>query len=454
MKRLFLALTATMMLCLGIHAQNQYVMKILKTDGTTMELNVNDIQDVTFDEIQGPDPYIDVPHHFDLTVTVGKQGGMGRDLTTIMQSRTTLDGGATVDFKNMGAEINADYSMEMILKGKYYYQVPVSADRFVKLQFKDNKMQVVQAQPFRENTYNTRQYCHAWTGDNTLVIMAANGDKNAIVWTKLNTDDMSIISEGTLSLQVADGYDSFTTSGILAYRESDNKLFYFYYCKKGSGRTAKNEPNFHIVVIDANTMAVEQDIVNSEANEMAGSAYGELLQQTTFFDEKGNLYLVTFSDTEIGEEGKLLRISKGNYNFDAGYNGFPNSDGKLLTTQYLGNGKVFTYSRNDALTEDDGKGGTRKANQIDSYSHYYSVIDLNANTRTRMAVNGSDIDYSSGRFSQRSAFDRGAGKVYFGVNTQSAAPCVYVYDVATGAVSKGVDVAEGYYFEQIRLVED
>ena len=452
MKRLLLALTATMMLCLGIHAQNQYVMKILKTDDTTLEINADDIQNVTFDELQ--DPFIDVPHHFDLTVTVGKQGGMGRDVTTIMQSRTTLDGGATVDFKNMGAEINADYSMEMILKGKYYYQVPVSADRFVKLQFVNNKMEVVQAQPFQENTYNTRQYCHAWTSDNTLVIMAANGDKNAIVWTKLNTNDMSIISEGTLSLQVADDYDSFSTSGILAYRESDNKLFYFYYNKKGSGRTAKNEPYFNIAVIDSNTMAVEQDIINSEANEMAGSAYGELLQQTTFFDEKGNLYLAAFSDTEIGEEGKLLRISKGNYNFDAGYNGFPNSDGKLLTTQYLGNGKVFAYSRNDALTEDDGKGGTRKATQIDSYSHYYSVIDLNANTRTRMAVNGSDIDYSSGRFSQRSAFDRGAGKVFFGVNTQSAAPCVYVYDIATGAVSKGVDVAEGYYFEQIRLVED
>jgi len=452
MKRLLLALTATMMLCLGMHAQNQYVMKVLKTDGTTVEINVDDIQDVTFAELQ--DPFVDVPHHFDLTVTVGKQGGMGRDVTTIMQSRNNLDGGATVDFKNMGAEINADYSMETILKGKYYYQVPVSADRFVKLQFVDNKMQVVQAQPFKENTYNTRQYCHAWTSDNNLVIMAANGDKNAVVWTKLNTDDMSIVSEGTLNLQMAEGYDGFTTSGILAYRESDNKLFYFYFSKKGSGRTSKNEPYFHIAVIDANTMVVEQDIVNSEANEMAGSAYGELLQQTTFFDENDNLYLVAFSDTEIGEEGKLLRIRRGSFNFDEGYNGFPNSDGKLLTAQYLGKGKVFVYSRNDALTEDNGKGGTRKANQIDSYSHYYSVIDLNANTRTRMAFNGSDIDYSSGRFSQRSAFDRGAGKVFFGVNTQNAQPCVYVYDVATGAVSKGVDVAEGYYFEQIRLVED
>lgn len=454
MKRFLLSLAATMVLCLGVNAQKQYTMKVLKTDGTTIELDVNDVRDVTFVEQESEEPEVFAPHHFDLTVTVGKQGGMGRDVTTIMQSRETLDAGAVVDFKNMGAEINADYSMEAIVKGKYYYQVPVSADRFVKLQFVGNKMQVVQAQPFRENTYNTRQYCHAWTSDNTLVIMAANGDKDAIVWTKINTDDMSIISEGTLSLKVAEGWDSFTTSGILAYRESDDKLFYFYYNKKGSGRSAKNEEFFHIAVINASTMAVEQDIVNTEANEMAGSAYGELLQQTTFFDEKGNLYLTAFSDTEIGEEGKLLRISNGKFNFDAGYNGFPQSDGKLLTTQYLGNGKVFTYSRNDALTEPDGKGGTRKATQIDSYSHYYSIVDLNANTRTRMAFNGTDIDYSSGRFSQRSAYDRSTKKVYFGVNTEKAQPCVYVYDVATGTVSKGVDVAEGYYFEQIRIVED
>jgi hypothetical protein len=393
------------------------------------------------------------PYHFDLVVTVGKQGGMGRDVTTIMQTRDSLNAGDVVDFKNAGSEINADYSMEAITKGKYYYQVPVSADRFVKLQFVNNRMQVVQAQPFKANTYNCRQYCHAWLDDNTLLIMAANGDKNAIIWTKLNTEDMSILAEGTLDLKVADGWESFTTSGIVAYRQSDNKLFYFYYNKKGSGRKATNESHFHIAVINASTMALEQDIINTEANEMAGSAYGELLQQTTFFDENENLYLVAFNDTDLGEEGRLLRISKGKFNFDAGYNGFANSDGKLLTVQYLGNGKVFAYSRNDALTEDDGKGGTRAANQIDSYSHYYSVIDLNANTRTRMKFNGTDIDYSSGRFSQRSAFDKNTNKVYFGVNTLSARPCVYAYDVNRGTVSKGVEIVEGYYFEQIRILE-
>ena len=444
MKKILLTLVATTMLCLGVNAQKQYVMKITKADGSTVEINADNIKDVTFVQ-EGTDPVVLGPHHFDLTVTVGKQGGMGRDVTTIMQSRDKLSEGDAVDFKNVGAEINADYTMESIVRGKYYYQVPIAGDRFVKLQFKDNKMEVVQAQPFKENTYNIRQYCHAWTGDNQLVIMAANGDKNAIIWTKINTDDMTIQSEGTLDIQVAEGWESFTTSGILAYRESDNKLFYFYYNKKGSGRKATKEEKFHVAVINAETMAVEQDNLCPFAAEMAGSAYGELLQQTTFFDEAGTLYLAAFSDTSIGEEGKLLRIKKGEFNIDADYNGFPNSDGKLLTTQYLGNGKLFCYSRHD----DETIGTT-----IDSYAHYYSIVDLKAGTRTRMSFGGTEIPYSSGRFSQRSAFDPNENKVYFGVNTETAAPQIYVYDVKSGEVAEGISVAEGYYFEQIRLVED
>lgn len=401
-------------------------------------------------EDQAPVPEEQIPVapvvHYDLTVTVDKHGGMGRDVTTIMQSRERLDAGDVVNFENIGAEINADYTMEAITRGKYYYQVPNSEDRFVKLQFKDNKMHVVQAQPFKENTYNKRQYTHTWLNDNTLIIMAANGNKNAIVWTKLKTDDMTIISEGTLDLALEGDWDSFTTSGILAYRQNDNKLFYFYYMKKGTGRKATKETNFRVAVINAETMAVEQKSQCPFAAEIAGSAYGELLQQTTFSDEQGNLYLAAFSDTEIGEEGKLLRIKVGEYNIDADFNGFPNSDGKLLTTQYLGNGKVFCYSRHD----DKANLGT----DIDSYAHYYSVVDMNANTRTRMSFGGTEIPYSSGRFSQRSAFNSKENKVYFGVNIQTSQPQIYVYDVATGNVTEGVKVAEGYYFEQIRIMGD
>lgn len=425
-------------------AQKQYVMKITKANGETIEVNANDVKDVTFVQT-GTDPIVLGPHHFDLTVTVGKQGGMGRDVTTIMQSRDNLSQGPVVDFKNVGAEINTDYTMESILRGKYYYQVPVSSDRFVKLQFKDNKMNVVKSRPFGENTYNYRQYTHAWIDEHTLVIMSTTGDHTQVIWTKLNTDDMTIISEGTLPIQVAEGYNVLTTSGVLTYRKSDNKLFYFFYNKKstsGSNKTS-NEPNFRIAVINAETMAVEQEIINKEAEQMTPSAYGELLQNAIFFDESDNLYLSAFSKSGKANIGQLLRIKKGEYDFEPGYNAFPDAKGKLLTVQYLGNGKVLAYSGDNAA-------GTA----IDSYAYYYSIIDLNSKTSTRMAYNGTEIPYSSGSFSQRSTIDPYEGKAYFGVNTETAQPQIYVYDMGTGQVTEGLKVAEGYYFEQIRLVED
>ena len=442
MKKILLTLVATTMLCLGVSAQKQYVMKITKANGETIEVNADDIKDVTFFDNT---PIAYVPHHFDLTVTVGKQGGMGRKVTTIMQSRDKLTEGATVDFKNMGAEINTDYTMEAIVKGQYYYQVPVSSDRFVKLQFKDNKMQVVKSRPFKTNTYKERNYTHAWINDNTLVIMSTDGEHKNVIWTKLNTDDMTILDEGTLPIQVAEGYTVLTTSGVLTYRKSDNKLFYFYYNKKetsGSSKTS-NEPFFRIAVINAETMAVEQEIVNKEAEQMTPSAYGELLQNAIFFDESDNLYLSAFSKSGKQNIGSLLRIKKGEFDFEAGYNAFPDAKGKLLTVQYMGNGKVLAYAGDNAV-------GTA----IDTYAYYYSVIDLNSKTVTRLAFDGTEIPYSSGSFAQRSTIDPYEGKAYFGVNTETAQPQIYVYDIKTGNVTKGIDVVEGYYFEQIRLVED
>ena len=391
-----------------------------------------------------PDPDPVVTYHYDLMVVAGNHGGMSKDKSHITQSVASLsDATTTISFEGKGAEIT-DYTMESIYNGKYYYQVPVSSDRFSKLQFKDNKMQVVQEQKFVTNTYKARNYAHAWLSDNSLMIMSTNGAHTQIIWTRLNTDDMTISGEGTLPINVAEGYNVFTTSGILAYRKSDNKLFYFYYNKKetsGSNKTS-NEPFFRIAVIDPVSMTVEKDIINKEAAQMTGSAYGELLQSTVFFDENDNLYLSAFNVVSKKNYGCLLRIKKGAFDFEEGYNAFPDAKGKLLTVQYLGNGKVLAYAG-------DNEVGT----SIGDLAYYYSIINVNSKTVTRLAYNGTEIPYSSGSFSQRSVYNANEKKAYFGVNTADE-QCIYIYDVATGTVTKGASIAAGYYFDQIRLFED
>lgn len=385
-----------------------------------------------------PDPV--ASYHYDLTVCTDKHGGMNRDKSHYTLSVGSLDDPNTeFDFKGQGAEIT-DYTMESIYQGQYMYQVPNANNRFSKLLFKNNKMTAVQEQVFKTNTYKSRNYTHAWLKDNTLLIISTDGEHKKVLWTKLNPVDMSIIDEGTLNINVAEGYNVLTTTGVAAYRKSDNKVFYFYYNKQetsGSSKTT-NEPFFRIAVINPENMAVEREIVNKEASQCTASAYGELLQSTIFFDENDNLYISAFT----GKAGQLLRIKNGEYDFEAGYNALPNAKGKLLTVQYMGNNKAFAYVG-------DGSGTS-----IDSFAYFYAVIDLNSKTWSRVQYNGADLPVSGGSFSQRSAVDTKKGKVYFGVDPENSQPQIYIYDIKTGQVSMGAKVAEGYYFEQIRIIED
>lgn len=382
--------------------------------------------------------------HYDLTITVGKHGGMSKDETHITKSVASLsDPEATIAFAGQGVEVT-DYTIECIYDKEFMYQVPSSADRFSKLQFKDDKIVVVQEQKFKENTYTPRNYTHAWLNDNTLLIMSTDENHTKVIWTKLNTTDMSIIGEGTVEdIKVAEGYNVLSTSGLLAYRKSDNKLFYFYNNKgvtSGSNKTT-NEPFFRIAVINPETMKAEQEIVNKEAAQMQGSAYGELLQDFIFFDKDDNLYMTAFSTVSKKNYGKLIRIKKGEFDFEAGYNAFPDTKGKILTVQYLGGNKALVYSG-------DNEVGTG----IQNVAYYYSIVDLDAKSATRLQYDGNDLPYSAGSFSQRSVFNAKENKAYFGISNDTENR-IYIYDVATGKVSQGSKLETGVFFDQIRFFE-
>lgn len=380
--------------------------------------------------------------HFDIFMSVGEHGGMGGGENTIVKSVESLTSDQPmIDIKGSGVELNP-YTIELISKGKYYYQVPSKQTRFTKFQIVNNKIEIVQEQPFVVNSYTERKYTHAWLDDKTLLVMAANGDADKIIWTKLNADDMTILAEGTLDLPLPAGAAVFTTTGILTYNEKVGKLYYFYYGKDKAGRKGVPTSNFLTAVINPSDMKVESNKVNTLAAEMAGSSYGQLLQECVTYDENGNLYLAAFTKNEESglEKGQLLRINKGESDFDPSYEGYPNADGKLCTVQYLGNDKALTYARNQSA--DVGR---------DTYSLYYSIVDLKTGERTPLTCDGKKVGYSSGRFSQRSVVV--GGKAYIGVNTETST-CIYIYDIATGTTEKGADIAQGYYFDALRVVEN
>ena len=80
-----------------------------------------------------PDPQPELSdYHFDIFMTIGKHGGMNQGDGTIVKSVNSLTADMEViDIKNDGVEFRSEnntYSMEAIVKGKYYYQEPNSND--------------------------------------------------------------------------------------------------------------------------------------------------------------------------------------------------------------------------------------------------------------------------------------------------------------------------------------
>lgn len=401
------------------------------------------------DEPKGTGEEVINKTHYDIWVTVGASGGMGSDATLLVKSVNSLEGNKNVDFENSGCDVTAKLYQESIIKGQYYYQVPKDKDRFGKYQISGNTLNTIAESRFSSNTYKERRYSHAWINDDEFVVIAANGAADEVLWTKLKASTMEILSEGNLGLAALTGFGKFSTSGLARYRKSDNKIIYAFQDKD-------NTTAFYVAFIDAATMQVEKWVKEDRAEQMAGTAYGELLQNKMFFDNNENLYIACNSRIPNSEKttcqyGRLLRINKGETDFDENYEGFNTDQGKLVTVDYLGNNKALIYVQDPEHTgcSDDN---AKYAGWGDDYNCYYAILDLATDEVSELKYNGNLLPYSSGTFSQRSLVQD--GKAYIGVNPKEDAPAVYVYDINTGAVTKGITIQEGYEFDRIVYISE
>lgn len=386
--------------------------------------------------------------HFDIWVSLGGTSGMGKSKTQLVMNVNSLEEQEkAIDFKGVAADVTAMLNQESIINGKYYYQVPKNTGRIGKYQISNKKATTIKEIAFSKNTFLDRRYSHAWIDDTTFVIAAASGDKKQVIWTKINAENLTITAEGTLNLPALPEGGKFSTSGLLSYRKADKKLIYLY-----TDKNKKAAKQFFYAFINPATMEVEKTGLENRAEEMAGTAYGELLQHKTFFDDKGNFYLAcssqlqdaapsvsTDKDRKSTEKyGSLLRIKKGESSFDKTYVGFSKGEndrkGKIVTVDYLGNDEALLYIQDPEYTKAPGWGA--------NYNCYYAVLDLKTDKLEVL-----DLPFSEGTFSQRSLVE--GDKAYIGVNPEKTAPCVYIYDIKSKKLTKGLSITEGYSFDRI-----
>ena len=389
--------------------------------------------------------------HFDIWVTVGGSTSMGTSDTYLVKSNIKDLTQGTLDFKDNGIDITATLYRETIIKGKYYYQIPQLGDRFGKYQLVDDKIETIWEFPF--TTFEPRRFSHCWIDDNTLLLMGASGSSDKIIWAKINTEtrasEEGVIDFDSFPEALPGEYEegraeTYNTSGVAAYRESDGRILYSFVFNKGSAMRGSSRGKFYMAFIDPSNMSVEAVTAEDRADMMAATAYGELLQEKAFFDNNGDYYLacnsyLPNSTSTTQQSGALLRVKNGEKEFDKSYNGYPYEKGKLVSINNLNNGKALLYIQDPDHTNAAGWGAT--------FNCYYSILDLETGAKEDLP-----LPANQGTFAQ---FATVAGDIaYIGVYPETEDTAIWIYDIASGELTKGMTIAEGYALDRILTVED
>ena len=77
--------------------------------------------------------------------------------------------------------------------------------------------------------------------------------------------------------------------------------------------------------------------------------------------------------------------------------------------------------------------------------------DLTTDKRTELMYNGKPLPYSMGTFAQFAVVRD--DKIYLATNPETAAPGIYIYDMETEQMTKGLSVQEGYSFRRLVPME-
>lgn len=420
-------------------------------------------------------------YHIDLMASVGGTTGMSSTGVTSTLIRNLSvdeieDNTNTISFKGIGVDIQAEINSESIIhKGYYYEAAPLSQSWYGKYIINDNKqVNTVARFEMGKSVFKAKQYTHAWISDNTVVCIGADKSvsnrgsnkvlTNTIQWSRVkdNGATLSLEAEGTLDLTTPTkaykegGVTAFSTSGLAAYRASDNTLIYAFVDNDLTPETALD--GVFIAFIDPTSMEVKKVIYDKRVDTLAGTAYGELQQDKLFFDENDDLYIgaellitCTNSTSSTPQYGRILRIKNGATDTDKDYLGFSDyQNGKILSMDYLGSGKI-------AMTmQDPLKTGLTSSRDFyagwgqNELSIYYAVYDIASGKVTDL----DEIPYSLGSFTDRVAVTKDKCYIASCPDSKVSTPCIYIYDIATGKITKGANIEAGYYINRLNIVDN
>lgn len=327
----------------------------------------------------------------------------------------TLNSGS-VSADGNGVEISG---WSRLFKNGFYYNI--DNGKFIKYKYERTGLTKVS-----ELTVTGAVLYAYWLNDNTLFISGGTSSAATPItnYTIINVETMTITKQGTLGNQPLGATDKgLYVSGVVL---NGSKL-YVSYTLYNSGWTATDTAYLASVDYPAmSNLVISKDVRTTYMGSFASVMPGSLTYNN-------DIYMISNTGDRWGVNAKpaaIMKIKSGETAFDTSYffdlSAISNGNREYYGLWDLGNGKAITrMGRTDLLLT--------FTDYFSSDVFEYYVIDFINKTRTKI-----DIPLDKGTLVSPVWVEN--GKAYISNSSSTAGHYVYTYDIASGSVTKGLEI--------------
>lgn len=320
-----------------------------------------------------------------------------------------------IDLNKEGDEINSKGTYAYIVKNGYIYNFKTDQGIFKKFKYSKDRLHTEKEVPF---SYINDVYTFTWVDDNTLVLFGTTGDAQHLRYAVLSVNDLSIISKGEVEglEKFPEGYNHLAM-GVSSY--IDGKIYLQY----GFRNDKWIMPDFYnFAILDYPNFKV----INKERdNRISGLTNGSPYFKTSFKKENEAFYYTCFPRTNASNtDVYMFRAKMGEESFDKS---FEINLTKLVggvkpetIIQYIEENKFIMVYRDQTL----GK----------AYNARYIIVDIESKQIVRRLDElPADEPYEQAIFEEN-------GKIFMAINSKEKQNFVWIYDVKTDKVTKGMEI--------------
>ncbi|MBB5636000.1 hypothetical protein HDE68_001888 [Pedobacter cryoconitis] len=334
----------------------------------------------------------------------------------------------TIKPEDRGALLNGEVmDRDVIVHEGYYYHLSRKKASFEKYKINGKQLILVAAMPLKDFSIENCK----WIAGDTLLLTGLNkADYTQVKYLKVNAAAMTRISGGDINIPHPSGKFTSISIGFTELRKDKLLIGYSYNQQLGASNYSTSDTSYVSVL-----QYPEMTLLKTDKDTRSTSPGGiNTIQSYAFNDEKGDYYFMSCPGIALGNRPELptgiFRINKGDQAPDKSY--FFNISGSVIQNHaygiwYLGNHKAIIRSERKDLF----KGLSDHYNT--AHFEFY-VIDLLKKDIKKLAL---PLDKGT----RRECIIVEGNLAYIAVNSTLHGNYIWIYNITTGTLRKGLQLA-------------